>query len=115
MADIARRDRSRRYARRGMNPLSLPTGRGWSEARSENSTRRRATLLGLGAGDAAITPRLRQCPIAKIFRFAPEANQFTDSHRLVPLEGRIAIVTDAGRDAVDARASGDVRGWQGGS
>ena len=27
-------------------------------------------------------------------------------HRLVPHEGRIAIVTDAGRDAVDARASG---------
>jgi hypothetical protein len=32
-----------------------------------------------------------------------------------PLEGRIAIVTDAGRDAVDAAASGDARGWQGGS
>ena len=54
-------------------------------------------------------------PLEKIFRFAPDANQFTDSHRLVPLEGRIAIVTDAGRDAVDAAASGDVRGWQGGS
>jgi hypothetical protein len=26
------------------------------------------------------------------------------AHRLVPLEGRIAIVTDAGRDAVDAAA-----------
>src|SRR5881396_3893469 len=110
MAEIARRDRSRRYARRGMNPLSLPTGRGWSEARSGNGTRRRATL-GLGAGDAAITPRLRQCPIAKIFRFAPEANQFTDSHRPVPLEGRSRVVTNAGRDAVDAAASGDVRGW----
>ena len=54
-------------------------------------------------------------PFAKIFLFSPEANQFTDSHRLVPLEGRIAIVTDAGLDAVDAAASGDVRGWQGGS
>jgi hypothetical protein len=31
------------------------------------------------------------------------------------MKGRIAIVTDAGRDAVDAVASGDVRGWQGGS
>src|SRR5881227_1228201 len=41
--------------RRGMNPLSLPTGRGWSEARSGGGRRRRATL-GLGAGDAAITP-----------------------------------------------------------
>src|SRR6266436_7278340 len=32
-----------------------------------------------------------------------------------PTEGRLAIVTDAGRDAVDAAASGDARGWQGGS
>jgi hypothetical protein len=30
-------------------------------------------------------------------------------------EGRLAIVTDVGQDAVDAAASGDVRGWQGGS
>src|SRR6267154_3908566 len=29
-------------------------------------------------------------------------------------EGRSRVVTSAGRDAVDARASGDVRGWQGG-
>jgi hypothetical protein len=27
--------------------------------------------------------------------------------RLVPLEGRIAIVTDAGRDAVDANGASD--------
>src|SRR6267142_5351002 len=45
-------------------------------------------------------------PFAKIFPFAPDPNQFTESRRLVPHEGRIAIVTDAGRDAVDARASG---------
>jgi len=32
-----------------------------------------------------------------------------------PTEGRLAIVTEAGRDAVDAAASGDARGWQGGS
>ena len=32
------------------------------------------------------------------------ANQFTDSHRPVPMEGRLAIVTNAGRDAVDAAA-----------
>ena len=54
-------------------------------------------------------------PLEKIFCFVPDPNQFTDLHRPVPLEGRIAIVTDAGRDAVDAAASGDVRGWQGGS
>ena len=48
------------------------------------------------------------CPVllAKIFSFAPDPNQFTESCRPVPTEGRIAIVTDAGRDAVDARASG---------
>ena len=37
-------------------------------------------------------------------RFRPDPNQFYISCRLVPLEGRIAIVTDAGRDAVDADA-----------
>src|SRR6266581_1395995 len=46
-------------------------------------------------------------PFAKIFLFRPEANQFTESCRLVPLEGRIAIVTDAGRDAVDAGSALD--------
>src|SRR5438105_14528518 len=48
------------------------------------------------------------CPalFAKIFPFAPDPNQLHIPHRLVPNEGRIAIVTDAGRDAVDARASG---------
>src|SRR2546430_14546529 len=43
-------------------------------------------------------------PFAKIFCFAPEANQFTDSRRPVPKEGRLAIVTNAGRDAMDAAA-----------
>jgi hypothetical protein len=43
-------------------------------------------------------------PFAKIFLFRPEANQFTESHRPVPIEGRFAIVTNAGRDAVDAAA-----------
>src|ERR1700688_844067 len=41
-------------------------------------------------------------PFAKIFRFAPDPNHFYNSRRPVPLQGRIAIVTDAGRDAVDA-------------
>src|SRR5712664_2677133 len=30
-------------------------------------------------------------------------------------EGRSRVVTSAGQDAVDPAASGDVRGWQGGS
>jgi hypothetical protein len=42
----------------------------------------------------------------KIFLFSLDPNQFTDSHRLVPPEGRSRVVTSAGRDAVDARASG---------
>ena len=47
-----------------------------------------------------------QALFAKIFCFAPDPNQFTDSPRLVPQEGRSRVVTNAGRDAVDARASG---------
>ena len=38
------------------------------------------------------------------FRFSPDPNQLYRFRRLVPQEGRIAIVTDAGRDAVDADA-----------
>ena len=34
----------------------------------------------------------------------PDPNHFTESYRPVPLEGRFAIVTDAGREAVDADA-----------
>jgi hypothetical protein len=45
-----------------------------------------------------------QCPAPslKIFPFPSEANHLFICRRLVPLEGRLAIVTDAGRDAVDA-------------
>src|SRR5712664_4841847 len=45
-------------------------------------------------------------PFAKIFLFRLYPNHIYIARRLVPLEGRIAIVTDAGRDAVDAAASG---------
>jgi hypothetical protein len=45
-------------------------------------------------------------PFAKILRFPFDANHFTFPRCLVPLEGRLAIVTDAGRDAMDA---GDVK------
>jgi hypothetical protein len=49
-----------------------------------------------------------QCPAPslKIFPFPSEANHLFICRRLVPLEGRLAIVTDAGRDAMDA---GDVK------
>ena len=43
------------------------------------------------------------CParFAKIFLFSSDPNHFTYSSRPVPHEGRLAIVTDAGRDAMD--------------
>jgi hypothetical protein len=46
-------------------------------------------------------------PLAKIFPLTRRANQIYNSRRLVPLEGRLAIVTDAGRDAVDAGGAKD--------
>jgi hypothetical protein len=51
-----------------------------------------------------------QAPFAKIFQFQSDPNQFTASHRLVPQEGRIAIVTNAGRDAMDVGSARDERG-----
>src|SRR3984893_10073574 len=49
------------------------------------------------------------CPVLfrKIFPFPPDPNHFYIPRRLVPHEGRIAIVTDAGRDAVDADGAAD--------
>ena len=41
-------------------------------------------------------------PIAKIFSFSPDPNQQYIAHRPVPQRGARAIVTDAGRDAMDA-------------
>jgi hypothetical protein len=50
--------------------------------------------------DGQISPAadLRPCPapFAKIFRFRRRANQFYESRRPVPNEGRFAIVTDVG-------------------
>src|SRR2546421_8168197 len=43
---------------------------------------------------------------AKIFLFSPDPNQIYISPRPAPHKGRIAIVTDAGRDAMEAAASG---------
>ena len=50
------------------------------------------------------------CPVrfAKTFPFQLWPNQIYIPRRLVPLEGRIAIVTDAGWDVVDAAASGAI-------
>jgi hypothetical protein len=46
-------------------------------------------------------------PFAKIFRFASDPNHFYIHQCPVPLEGRFAVVTDAGRDAVDAGGAAD--------
>jgi hypothetical protein len=51
-----------------------------------------------------------QSPSAKINRFSADPNHVSILCRLVPDEGRFAIVTNAGRDAVDAKASGAPRG-----
>src|SRR5207244_6637455 len=45
-----------------------------------------------------------QGPFAKIFLFSSDPNQVSDSPVSFRQEGRIAIVTNAGRDAVDAAA-----------
>jgi hypothetical protein len=45
--------------------------------------------------------------LQKIFPFLADPNQFYIHRRLVPHEGRIAIVTDAERDAVDADGAKD--------
>jgi hypothetical protein len=46
-------------------------------------------------------------PFAKIFRFAPDPNHFHICAHPTPLKGRIAIVTDVGRDAMDASGASD--------
>jgi hypothetical protein len=58
-----------------------------------------------------VQPQLQKfpAPFAKIFLFFRTPNQKYMIRRLVPLEGRIAIVTDAGRDAVDAGSAFDER------
>ena len=53
------------------------------------------------AGHDHLVPSLNPTAFPSIFRFAADLNQFYISPRLVPPEGRLAIVTDAGRDAVD--------------
>jgi hypothetical protein len=58
-------------------------------------------LRRTGKTDSPVQP-LRQ----KYSPFTSDPNHLHTSRRLVPLEGRLAIVTDAGRDAVDA---GDVK------
>jgi hypothetical protein len=64
-----------------------------------------ATPLDLPVGSSADLPV--QPLLQKKFWFSEDANHFNNPLRLVPLEGRIAVVTDAGRDAVDADGAAD--------
>jgi hypothetical protein len=91
--------------------------------RSANTTRRsQQTIKSDKAGNTAeLSKRLNlilpdgqisescPAPFAKIFLFSPDPNHFYIHRRPTPHEGRIAIVTDAGWDAVDAAASGTQR------
>jgi hypothetical protein len=61
-----------------------------------------ASKLARGANQQIRVQPLRQ----KYSPFTSDPNHLHKSCRLVPPEGRLAIVTDAGRDAVDA---GDVK------
>jgi hypothetical protein len=51
----------------------------------------------------------RPVPSAKICLFPSDPNHLHISRRLVPSEGRLAIVTNAGRDAVDADGADNER------
>jgi hypothetical protein len=50
---------------------------------------------------------IRPAPFAKIFLFSPNPNHRHIEPVSSHLKGRIAIVTDAGRDAVDATCASD--------
>jgi hypothetical protein len=57
------------------------------------------------AGQISGDRDLLSTPIFKNNSFSPDPNQNYKLCRLVPPKGRIAIVTNAGRDAVDAKAA----------
>ena len=52
-------------------------------------------------GPLSIDLAVLSSPFCKNILFFRNENHLYNTRRLVPLEGRIAIVTDAGRDAVD--------------
>jgi hypothetical protein len=51
-------------------------------------------------------PKSCQAPKSKIFRFAPDPNQMHIPRRPVPTRGALRTSRNAGRDAMDAAASG---------
>jgi hypothetical protein len=67
-------------------------------------------LAAANQRDGQITsdyPKSCQAPKSKIFLFSSDPNQFTDSRRPVPTRGALRTSRNAGRDAVDAAASGE--------
>ena len=82
---------------RGRSVLDTPLSRGMTGV----GVARKANILEADQSDLP-----RPVLLAKIFPFQLDPNQLYIPRRLVPSEGRIAIVTDAGRDAVDAAALG---------
>jgi hypothetical protein len=60
-----------------------------------------------GLPDGQISDLAVQPPSQKYSPSPLGRNSFIDSPRPVPHEGRLAIVTDAGRDAVDVRSAFD--------
>ena len=63
----------------------------------------------MGGGDLPVGLLFESCvypPLQKYFASPVGQIISTNSRHPTPQEGRIAIVTDAGRDAVDAAASG---------
>ena len=69
--------------------------------------------------DGQISSCFADLPVQPLLQkyFPSRLTQITSKSLTVSFrsEGRSRVVTSAGRDAVDAAASGDVRGWQGGS
>src|SRR5712671_5665025 len=100
--------------------MSVPgTFRTWRDVRFESGMRTKADVRRPSCAQPD-TPSSRYHLIRqqrpsdqflnfRTFRLPTDPNQFTDSHRLVPIEGRLAIVTNAGRDAVDAVSALDER------
>src|SRR5260370_25049473 len=81
--------------------LSMVMG---SDGYRKGSTHPTATAAICPTGKS---PNCCLAPVAKIFLFTPDPNHFYNRRCLVPLEGRIAIVTDARRDAVAAASAID--------
>jgi hypothetical protein len=94
--------------------LIRPTDYDWFADPKTGFASRRKSQEFSGAPSASFVELIQSdlpCPVpfSKIFLSPFHPNQNYKPRRLVPHEGRIAIVTDAGRDAVDAVGAFDER------